>query len=296
MRNFADRLITAIKRKHSYIIVGLDPRWDLIPVALKPRSAKTNPPAGEAGQIIARTLLRFNKKIIDIVADSVVGVKPQSAFYEKFGYWGVKAFWETMAYAKKKGLIVIADVKRGDVPSTAQAYAEAYLENSPADAITLNPLLGGDSLAPFISLARRKGKGLFILVKTSNPGSKDFQDRLLQNGQRFYEAVAEKTAVWGKSLIGEKGYSSLGAVAGATFPKETKRLRILMPRQFFLVPGYGAQGGRAKDARLSFNADGLGAIINAARSIIHAYQDPRNKYWTEAVKEAVVRMNRALSL
>lgn len=289
MVNFADRLITAIKRKHSYIIVGLDPRWDLIPVRLKPSRAKTN-------QTIARTLLRFNKKVIDIVADSVVGVKPQSAFYEKFGYWGVKAFWETMAYAKKKGLIVIADVKRGDVPSTAQAYAEAYLKDSPADAITLNPLLGGDSIEPFIKLARAKGKGLFILVKTSNPGSKDFQDRLLKNGQRFYETVAEKIVTWGKSLMGRKGYSSLGAVVGATFAKEIKLLRTMMPHQFFLVPGYGAQGGRAQDVRLSFNPDGLGAIITAARSIIYAYQDPYDKSWTDAVKEAVRQMNRVLVL
>jgi len=288
MNNFADRLIHQIQRKKSCIIVGLDPRVELIPRS-ENRRQKTD------AQSIAQTLLRFNKKIIDLVADEVVGVKPQSAFYEKYGYRGVKAWWETLAYAKEKGLITIADVKRGDVPSTAEAYAEAYLgksERDVIDAITVNPFLGGDSLQPFIKLAQVNGKGLFVLVKTSNLGSKDFQDKTLAEGQRFYEYLAGCVRAWGRDLIGKRGYSSVGAVVGATFPEEAKRLRELMPEQFFLVPGYGAQGGKAADVSVCFKPDGLGALITAARSIIHAYQDPTDKNWEEKVISATRQMNK----
>lgn len=276
MDNFADRLITAILKKQSYVIVGLDPRVDLIPKSYIP-SPKSDPKS------IARILLRFNKSIIDIVADGAVGVKPQSAFYEKYGWWGVRAFWETLSYAQKKNLLTIADIKRGDVPSTAQAYAEAYLDRPEIDAVTVNPFLGEDSLLPFIKAARQNGKGLFVLVKTSNPGSKDFQDKILVS-------LARKVADWGKELIGQKGYSSLGAVVGATFAEEARPLREIMSKQFFLVPGYGAQGATAQDIKVCFNNDGLGAVINASRSIIHAYRKPETKHWKEAVRRALLDM------
>lgn len=287
MSNFADRLAGAIHKKQSCVIVGLDPRLDLIPTSIR----KFNSLDASA---IAQVLLDFNKAIIDIVADDAVGVKPQSAFYEQYGWQGVKSFWETCAYASEKGLITIADVKRGDVPSTAEAYAKAYLESKDIDAITVNPFLGGDSIQPFIKVAKENGKGMFILVKTSNPGSKDFQDKVLSDGKKFYAFLAEQVALWGKELTGKNGYSSLGAVVGATFPEESYTLRSLMPQQFFLVPGYGAQGGKAEDIKVSFNKDGLGAIINASRSVIHAYKDPNRKDWKDAVRDAVIKMKQEI--
>ncbi|MEK7450274.1 MAG: orotidine-5'-phosphate decarboxylase, partial [Planctomycetota bacterium] len=241
---------------------------------------------------------------IDLLHNNIVGVKPQSAFYEKYGPWGFKAFFDTMIYAKKKNLIVIADVKRGDVPSTAQAYAEAYLgKSSIIDAITVNPLLGRDSLDPFIKLAARNGQGLFVLVKTSNPGSKDFQDQVLSDGQRFYETVAQQVVEWGKPLTGRSGYSGLGAVVGATFPDELKKLRSLMPHNFFLIPGYGAQGGQTEDIKSAFNPDGLGALITAARSIIYPAsflngqrdESPKIKNWPLKVEQAAGQMNREIN-
>jgi len=283
MDNFADRLVEVIRKKQSCVIVGLDPRLDLIPESI--RSAKSLDASS-----IAQILLSFNKAIIDIVADYAVGVKPQSAFYEQYGWWGVKSFWETCAYAREKGLITIADVKRGDVPSTAEAYAKAYLEPKDIDAITVNPFLGSDSIQPFVKVAKENGKGIFILVKTSNAGSKDFQDKILNDGKKFYTFLAGQVALWGKELVGKSSYSSLGAVVGATFPEESRALRSLMPEQFFLVPGYGAQGGKAEDIKASFNKDGLGAVINASRSVIHAYQDPNRKDWKDAVRDAVMKM------
>jgi orotidine-5'-phosphate decarboxylase len=234
-----------------------------------------------------------------------VGVKPQVAFYEKFGYWGMKAFGDTMTYAHKKGLLVIADVKRGDVPSTAEAYAEAYLsKDAPADAVTLNPLLGKDSLEPFIRLAAANGKGLFVLVKTSNPGSKDFQDLVLANGKKYYEWVGEQVNAWGNPFTGQTGYSLIGAVVGATFPEEAKKLRTILKNNLFLVPGYGAQGGKADDLKVSFNPDKAGALINASRSVIYAYKDLLNTAtfdknqltsYKTAIKQAVIKANQEIN-
>ena len=303
MNNFTDRLIESILKKKSCVIVGLDPRLDLIPKELGEKYI--GPDADNKS--ISRLLLQFNKEIIKIISKHAVGVKPQSAFYEKYGWWGVKAFWDTLAYAKKKGLITIADIKRGDVPSTAEAYAEAYIGKSEIrnqksemgmiDAITVNPFLGGDSLVPFIKAAKENGKGLFVLVKTSNAGSKDFQDKVLDDGKPLYNFLAGKVSELGKELIGEKGYSSVGAVVGATFPQEAKTLRELMPQQFFLVPGYGAQGATADDIKSCFNSDGLGAVINASRSII--YPAGRGKEssmsdWRDAVRSAVLEMKQSI--
>ncbi len=299
MKHFADRVIELTKRKRSCLIVGLDPRLELIPQPLKKYIKNINKISPRSA---AQIIYKFNKMVIDTLHTQIVGVKPQVAFYEKFGHWGIKAFWDTMAYAHKKGLLVIADVKRGDVPSTAQAYAEAYLtKDSPVDAITVNPLLGKDSLAPFINLAHANGKGIFVLIKTSNPGSKDFQDLVLHNSKKYYAWVAQRINQWGNSLKGQKGYSLLGAVVGATFPQEALQLRNILTNNIFLVPGYGAQGAQAQDLKASFKDDKTGALINASRSIIYAYRklndDPKHniKFYTTAIKQAAIKANREIN-
>lgn len=298
MHNFADRLIEVVRRKKSCVCVGLDPRLDLIPAEI---TSKNSAPAD--------AIYQFNKAIIDIVKDDVVAVKPQSAFYEQYHAEGVKCFFDTMDYARQQGLIVIADVKRSDIASTAEAYARTFLKDSPADAITVNPYLGIDSLEPFIKLCDELGKGLFVLVKTSNPGSKDFQDALLKDNRKLYELVAEKVEDAGKKLRGKEGYSSVGAVVGATFPAEAKAIRQLMPKSIFLVPGYGAQGAKAADLKDYFNKGGLGALINAARSITYAGAKQYtlsatpisigvkypNLTWQDAIKQAVKEMNKEIN-
>ncbi|MFH1226584.1 MAG: orotidine-5'-phosphate decarboxylase [Planctomycetota bacterium] len=297
MSNFADRLIESIKRKNSAICVGLDPRLDLMPQEITGRydSLKNNP-----AEYAAKIILDFNKAVIDAVADIAVAVKPQSAFYEQYGMEGVRAFYETMSYAGKKGLIVIADVKRGDIASTAQAYAIAYLKNSAADAVTVNPYMGSDSVEPFVKVAKETDKGLFILVKTSNPGSKDFQDQIISSdgkNKRLYEAVGSEVVKWGKGLVGKNGYSSVCAVVGATFPEEAAVLRKQMPNIIFLVPGYGAQSRNlsGKDLKKYFNETGLGAIVNASRSLIFAYKNPETTNWLAKIKEAVLLMKSDLA-
>lgn len=297
MDNFADRLIDAIRKKGNCICVGLDPRLDMMPPGI---FDKYNYFAYEPRRQASTAIEEFCKIIIDVVADDVVAVKPQSAFYEQYGWYGVQALEQTMSYAREKGLMVILDVKRGDIASTAEAYANAYLKNLPADAITVNPYMGDDSITPFVKAAGETGKGVFILVKTSNPGSKDFQDRMLcgsdgKPAQTLYESVADSVVRWGKDIIGQSGYSSVCAVVGATFPEEAAKLRKQMPNTIFLVPGYGAQGATAKDLKGYFNKDGLGAIVNASRSIIFAYKDPKTTDWQAKVREAVQQMKMDLT-
>lgn len=301
--NFADRLITAIRKKNSCVAVGLDPYFTLIPDTIKqkfPTSQK------QSLEYAAHVILEFNVQVIDLIAPLVGIVKPQIAFYELYGWWGVRAYAETIKYAKQKGLLVIGDVKRGDVPSTAEAYADAHIGEvhidhaieTPfaADAITVNPFLGTDSLLPFLQTAEKHNKGIFVLVKTSNPDSGEFQD-LMCGGKKLHEIIAEKTQAWGNGLIGQQGYSAVGAVVGATFSHEISALRKTMPEGYFLVPGYGAQGATAKDIAHCFNPDGLGAIISASRSILYAYNiSPwKEKYginaWKDAAREAVIKMN-----
>ncbi|MFN3532259.1 MAG: orotidine-5'-phosphate decarboxylase [Candidatus Brocadia sp.] len=300
--NFADQLITAIRKKNSCVVVGLDPHFKLIPDAIKQKF----PSQKQSLEYAARVILEFNMQVIDLIAPLVGIVKPQIAFYELYGWWGIRAYAETIKYAKQKGLIVIGDIKRGDVPSTAEAYADAHIGEvhmddigeAPfgVDAITVNPYLGTDSLHPFLETAKKYNKGIFVLVKTSNPDSGEFQD-LVCGGKKLHEIIAEKTHAWGKDLIGKQGYSAIGAVVGATFSHEISTLRKLMPTAYFLVPGYGAQGATAKDIAHCFNPDGLGAIINASRSILYAYNiSPwKEKYgisaWKDATREAVMKMN-----
>ena len=216
--------------------------------------------------------------MIDAVADLVPAVKPQLAFFEQYGVVGMQAFENTVLAAKQRGLLVIADGKRNDISSTAEAYANAYPWESEAfdcDALTVTPYLGRDSLTPFVEACKKHGKGLFVVLKTSNPGSGDFQDQRLETtGRPLYESIASALHELGEDLVGESGYSSIGAVIGATFPEEGRRLRELMPRALILVPGYGAQGGSAKNAADCFNDDGLGAIVSSSRGITYAFGDP----------------------
>ncbi len=303
MENFADRLIAAIWEKKSCVVVGLDPYFNLIPDAVKKKPIISRKPSLEYA---ARVVLEFNMQVIDLIAPHVGVVKPQIAFYELYGWWGVWAYAETIKYAKYKGLIVIGDVKRGDVPSTAEAYAAAHIGEVhiddivetafAADAVTVNPFMGADSLLPFINTAKKHRKGVFILVKTSNPSSGEFQD-IVCGERKLHEIIAQKTNEWGGALLGKNGYSAIGAVVGATYSHEIEILREIMPNAYFLVPGYGAQGATAKDIKHCFNPDGLGAIINASRSILYAYNSSpwREKYgvngWKDATLEAVIKMN-----
>ena len=277
MKNYADRLITAIQQKGNPCIVGLDPRIDQMPdfILHKYENKSTS-------DRIIGAISNFHRIIINTIADIVPSVKPQVAFYEQYGLSGMKAFENTLAYAKEKGLITIVDAKRNDIGSTAQAYSNTFLGKTDifskkvpiydVDCITVSPFLGEDSLIPFVKDCFEYGKGIFVLVKTSNPGSVDVQDlKIAESGEEVYISLAKLVKKLGKGLVGNKGYSSIGAVVGATYPKEAELLRELMANNIFLVPGYGAQGATGKDIVNCFNPDKLGAVVNASRSITYNY-------------------------
>ena len=252
MNNAMDKLIKKIKETNNPTVMGLDPRYDMIPECIRKKY-----PSDVEGA--CRAIVEFNKGLIDSVCDIVPAVKPQIAFYEMFGVEGLKAFAETAKYAKEKGMIVIADIKRGDIGSTAEGYSNAFIGKTTignekvaiydVDFITVNPYLGIDGVKPFIDDCKEYGKGIFILVKTSNKSSGELQDLKLEDGRSVYEKVAELVSSWGEDLVGEYGYSSVGAVVGATYPVQIKELREIMPKTFFLIPGYGAQ--RRKSRRYS---------------------------------------------
>jgi len=303
---FPDRLRAAIDRKGCPIVVGIDPRLDLMPPTLVQSYFARYGQTHEAASMAIR---EFNLRLLDGVAPHVPAVKVQVAFYEAFGPSGMRVFADTLAEARQRGLIVIADVKRGDIEMTAQAYAAAYLAPSlpgvtlgpgfDADAITVNPYVGGDGVLPFVNAAKTGGKGLFILVKTSNPTSADVQD-LLVDGLPLYERLAGLVQRWGQGTEGRTGYQAVGAVVGATYPAEAARLRGLMPKTYFLVPGYGAQGGGAADVRACFNADGYGAIVNSSRAIMYAYRQEAyralgEECFPEASRAAVRAMKEELA-
>lgn len=298
---FADKLTKSIKRLNNPTVVGLDPNLLYVPKHIKEKAFKEY---REGLKAVAEAYIEFNKKLIDSVYDIVPAVKPQLAYYEMYGVEGIRAFDETCKYAKEKGLIVIADGKRNDIGSTANAYSAAYLGNSPigkseeasfnADALTVNPYLGIDGIEPFINDCKSFGKGIFVLVKTSNKSSGQLQDIVTEDGLHIYEKVAQLVDEWGEGVVGESGYSSIGAVVGATYPQQAKVLRKIMKKAYILVPGYGAQGGTAKDAVSSFNEDGTGAVINASRSIMCAWKAERwqgkfteNDFDTAARQEAI---------
>ena len=267
-----DKLIQSIIKCRNHTVVGLDPRLEYIPDFIKDEAmAETNCFA----EGVAKAFLKFNKEIIDSIYDVVPAVKPQIAFYEQYGIEGLKCFEETCRYAASKGLLVIGDIKRGDIGSTAEAYSEAYLGDREytygTDFVTVNPYLGRDSLEPFVEQCAQNQKGIFVLVKTSNQSSGDLQD-LISGGKPIYEHMAELVVSLGQSYKGDRGYSFVGAVVGATYREQAARLRDIMKDVYFLVPGYGAQGGTAEDAAVCFNEDGLGAIVNSSRGIIAAYR------------------------
>ena len=295
-----NKLTERIKATNAPIVVGLDPTLKLMPAFLKEKNFK------EYGANLtgaSRAIVEYNKGIVDAIADLVPCVKPQIAMYEQFGVEGVIAFKETVDYCHKKGLIVLGDIKRGDIGSTSEAYAVGHLseveiegvkyEGFGEDFATVNPYLGIDGIKPFIDVCRKEKKGIFVLVKTSNPSSGEFQDRLI-DGKPLYEHVAMKVAEWGETLMGD-AYSYVGAVVGATYPEMGKALRKVMPKAYILVPGYGAQGGTADGLRPFFNEDGLGAIVNSSRGIIAAYQQEKYKSFGEqgyadAARQAVIDM------
>ena len=280
-----DRLCEAIKKTKCPVCVGLDTQYEYLN---KEYCADAQKP-----DLATKTecVFNYNCAIIDAVKDIVPSVKVQAAYYEKYGAPGMKCFQDTMDYASGAGLIVIADVKRNDIGSTAKAYAEAYIENSAADFITVNAYLGIDGIQPFLDSCEKTGKGIFILVKTSNPSGGDFQD-LDVGGQKLYQTVADKVNEWGRELIGEYGYSAAGAVVGATYPDEARELRGRMPNTFFLVPGYGAQGAGADDIAVNFDLNGFGAVVNSSRGILLAYKKEQysNLPAAKAARQAITDM------
>lgn len=294
------QLIEKIKKTKAPICVGLDPMLSYIPEHILKKSY------GEFGETLegaADAIWQFNKEIIDHTWDLIPSVKPQIAMYEQFGIEGMKSYQKTVDYCQEKGLLVIGDAKRGDIGSTSAAYAAGHLgkvkvgehtySGFHTDFLTVNPYLGTDGVKPFVDVCKAEDKGLFILVKTSNPSSGEFQDQLV-NGRPLYELVGEKVARWGEEHMGEK-YSYIGAVVGATYPEMGKVLRKLMPKTFILVPGYGAQGGKGADLVHFFNEDGLGAIVNSSRGIIAAYkQEAYSRFgeesFADASRQAVIDM------
>mgnify|MGYP002648651603 FL=1 len=275
-----NKLISNIKKTNAPIVVGLDPMLNYIPEHLQKKAFAEY---GETLEGAAEAIWQFNKEIIDKTYDIIPAVKPQIAMYEQFGIPGLAAFDRTVKYAKEKNLVVIGDVKRGDIGSTSAAYATAHLGRVSVgsktfsafdeDFATVNPYLGSDGIKPFIDVCREEKKGIFILVKTSNPSSGEFQDRII-DGRPLYEWVGEKVNEWGADCMGD-GYSYVGAVVGATYPEMGRTLRKIMPKSFILVPGYGAQGGKGADLVDFFNEDGLGAIVNSSRGIIAAYKNAK---------------------
>ncbi len=275
-----NRLIAKIQQTGTPIVVGLDPMMKFIPPQIQEAAFALH---GETLEGAAEAIWQYNKGIVDAVCDLIPAVKPQIAMYEQFGVPGVMAFKKTVDYCREKGLVVIGDVKRGDIGSTSEAYAVGHLGRVQVgqssccgfneDFVTVNPYLGSDGVQPFIKVCREEKKGIFVLVKTSNPSSGELQDKLV-DGRPVYELVGEQVAAWGEECMGD-GYSYVGAVVGATYPEQGRILRQIMPRAFILVPGYGAQGGRGTDLVHFFNRDGLGAIINSSRGIIAAYQQEK---------------------
>ena len=295
------KLINGIKEKEAPIVVGLDPMLSYIPEAILKKAFDEY---GETPEGAAQAVLTFNKGLVDAVCDLVPAVKPQIAMYEQFGIPGLAAFRETVAYCKQNGLVVIGDVKRGDIGSTSAAYATAHLGRITIgsktyvpfdeDFATVNPYLGSDGVKPFLEICKSEDRGIFVLVKTSNPSSGEFQDRLV-DGRPLYELVAEKVEEWGRECV-EGDYTNVGAVVGATYPEMGAALRKLMPRTYILVPGYGAQGGRGKDLKGFFNEDGLGAIVNSSRGIIAAWKKDTyaGKDYQSAARAAVLDMKEDL--
>lgn len=281
--NFADRLIASIKAKKTPLVVGIDPRAERLPRAVQ-EAAVTGP------HEIAEKYLLFSKAIIDVVSPLVPAIKPQMAFFEELGGAGMMVLQNVVEYARNQGLMVIMDGKRNDIGSTAAAYAAAYLGAKPksvwgCDSLTVNPWMGHDSLDPFIEVGIKNDAGIFALVKTSNPGSKDFQEQVCQ-GKPMFEWIAAAIQSLAEKTKGQGGYGIAGSVVGATYPQQLEELRSLMPNSFFLIPGFGAQGGTAADVAGGFDSNGLGAVVNSSRGIIFAHEKSDCDDWRQAVEQA----------
>ena len=294
------QLIEKIQKTKAPVCVGLDPMLSYVPEHIQAAAFEQY---GETLEGAAEAIWQFNREIVDHTFDLIPSVKPQIAMYEQFGIEGLKVYKRTVDYCKEKGLIVIGDAKRGDIGSTSAAYAVGHIgsvqvgsktySGFDTDFLTVNPYLGTDGVKPFVDVCSSHDRGLFVLVKTSNPSSGEFQDRLI-DGRPLYEWVAEKVVEWGDASM-DGDYSNVGAVVGATYPEKSRILRNLMPRTYFLVPGYGAQGGTAEDLKHCFNKDGLGAIVNSSRGIIAAYKQEKYKqfgpeHFAEASRQAVIDM------
>ena len=293
-----DRLIAKIQETKNPTVVGLDPAYSYVPKFLKEKYAGqfADPLEGAACAV-----LEYNKALIDAVYDIVPAVKPQAAYYELYGWYGVKTLAETITYAQKKGMYVITDGKRNDIGSTMEAYAAAHLGTVDigghlavpfgGDALTVNGYLGSDGINPLLKICKEQDKGIFVLVKTSNPSSGELQDKKIGR-KTVYEVMGTMCEKWGKEVPGKTGYSGVGAVVGATYPEQLSELRAKMPHTFFLVPGYGAQGGGAKDVAGAFDENGLGAIVNSSRGIICAYKkgDWKEEQFAEAARAEAIRM------
>ena len=294
-----DKLIEKIKQTNNPTVIGLDPRYEMLPKCITEKYTKDL-------EGVAEAIIEFNKTLIDNTYDIIPAAKIQIAFYEMYGILGMEAFKETCKYAKEKGMIVMADIKRGDIGSTAIGYSNAFLgkttigENQESiydvDFVTVNPYMGTDSVKPFIEDCKKYDKGIFILTKTSNPSSGELQDLKLENNQEVYMHVAKLVEKWGEELRGENGYSSVAAVVGATYPHQLQQIRKAAPHTYFLIPGYGAQGGKASDIALGFDSNGLGGIVNASRSLMCAYKSDRwkeqysEKEYAKATRAEAIRM------
>lgn len=303
MKNAMDKLIDKIKETNNPTVMGLDPRYEMLPHCVTEKYTQDL-------EGVSQAILEYNKALIDATYDIIPAIKPQIAFYEMFGIPGMKAFEETCRYAKEKGMIVIADIKRGDIGSTARGYSNAYLGKTKigdkeesifdVDFVTINPYMGTDCVKPFIEDCKKYNKGLFILVKTSNPSSGELQDLKFENGEEVYTKVAKLVESWGEELRGEYGYSSISAVVGATYPEQLKQLRKEAPHTYFLIPGYGAQGGKTSDIALGFDENGVGGIVNASRSLMCAYKAEqwkdqfKEKDYAKATRAEAIRMKEEL--
>ena len=295
-----DRLIKSIVKMQNPTVAGLDPKLDYLPDFIKEEAFNKY---GKNLEGAAEALFEFNKGLIDALCDIVPAVKPQAAYYEMYSWYGVRTLQRTIEYAKEKGLFVITDAKRNDIGTTMQAYASAHLgeteidgklfESFGGDALTVNAYLGTDGVKPVVDICKKNDKGLFILVKTSNPSSGELQDRKLDDGLTVYRTMGNMCEKWGEELKGEYNYSGVGAVVGATYPEQLGELRKALPHTFFLVPGYGAQGGGAKDVAPAFDENGLGAVINSSRGIMCAWKkeegiEPRD--YAQAARREALRM------
>jgi len=307
--HFADRMLDAIEAKQAPLCIGLDPMYERLPKQIREIAAKSRGGLGEQ----AAAAREFCQSVIDIAADQVPCVKLQSACFERCGPSGMKAYFEVADYAHENGLLVIGDVKRADIGTTAEAYAAAQLEEVfigegdkehpvTVDAVTVNPYFGADGVQPFVEVAKQGGQGVIVVVRTTNPSAGDFQDIKDAEGRRVFERVAERVNDWANQAgcVGDSGYSLIGAVVAATYPEDTKLLRDLMPNSLFLVPGVGAQGGTVADATLAFHDDGWGALVTVSRSVIYAWERPEYQHlgelnWEDAIEVSIVDTKAALA-